>query len=181
MSTIVENQTYCWSWFLHSAALHGLTCVFRSMNCYPCVAYFSLFQFKFYKIGFQFHGSLKITTYIFIYHIYYSSEWRRKWCLVCCGCLTCFSVFYFSFFIVFSFLYSKKTELRNCSAAPGLVAFNWTTLINFHLAGCFGCTGWWSDAVLNFGCHGHECLFDIGCILGRCLKEWDAQLLRVFL
>ena len=30
--------------------------------------------------------------------------------------------------------------------------------------------------VLDLSCHGHECLFHIGGILGTCLEEWDTNL-----
>lgn len=99
--------------------------------------------------------------------------------------LKLFCVVLLSFMLVLWNKQHKKTErkmkLRNCSAAPRLIVFDWTTLINFHFAGGFGSTGWRSDTILDLGCHGHERLFNIGGILGRCLEEWNAQLLCVFL
>lgn len=72
-------------------------------------------------------------------------------------------------------------EFENCSAAPGLSIFNWTTLIDFHLACCFGCTWWWTNAIFNFSRHGHESLFHIGSIFSRGFKEWNSQTIGKFL
>lgn len=67
------------------------------------------------------------------------------------------------------------------SAAPRFGVFNRTTLIDFHFASRFSCTRRWSNTILNFGSHSHESLFNISCIFGGCLKEWNSQLIGIFL
>lgn len=67
------------------------------------------------------------------------------------------------------------------SAAPRFGVFDRTTLIDFHFTSRFSCTRRWSNTILNFGSHSHESLFDISCIFGGCLKEWNAQLIGIFL
>lgn len=68
-----------------------------------------------------------------------------------------------------------------CSATARFGIFNWTTLIDFHLTGRFSSAGRWSNAILDLSGHGHKRLLNIGSIFGRCLEEWNAQLVCVFL
>jgi hypothetical protein len=65
--------------------------------------------------------------------------------------------------------------------ATSFVAFNWTSRINFDFARCICGTRWWSDAVLNLRCHRHKGLFNVSRILCRCFKEWNSQLIGIFL
>lgn len=62
--------------------------------------------------------------------------------------------------------------LRVCAISAGhdltattLIAFNWTSCVDFHFALRVGGTGWRSDAVLYFRGHCHEGLLDVGRIL----------------
>lgn len=67
------------------------------------------------------------------------------------------------------------------SAAPRFGVLNRTTLIDFHFACRFSCTRRWSNTILDFGSHSHESLLNVSCIFGGCLKEWNSQLISVFL
>lgn len=65
--------------------------------------------------------------------------------------------------------------------ASALIAFNWTSRVDLDFA-CGVCgTRWWADAVLNLRCHCHKGLLNVGRILGRCLEEWNSELVGVFL
>lgn len=78
-------------------------------------------------------------------------------------------------------IYKWKIVCRNRLAAPRFGILNRTSLIDFNFAGRFSGTRWWSNAILNFGGHSHESLLHIAGILGRCFKEWNAQVVGVFL
>lgn len=66
-------------------------------------------------------------------------------------------------------------------AASAFVAFDWTSRVDLHFArGVCGARRW-PDAILDFCCHCHKGLLDVGCVLGRCLEERDSELIGVFL
>jgi hypothetical protein len=65
--------------------------------------------------------------------------------------------------------------------ASTLVALNWTSRINLNFALRIGCTRWGPDTVLDLRRHCHKGLLDIGRVLGRCLEEWNSELIGVFL
>lgn len=74
--------------------------------------------------------------------------------------------------------HARQDSLQHNLAATRLVVFHRLT-VDVD-AGCGASSARrWPDAVLNFGGHGHECLFHIGRVLRRCLKEGDAQLVGV--
>lgn len=99
---------------------------------------------------------------------------------VCC-CCCCFWAGRMLSRIIIGNVYRHRPVVLHCSAASRFGVFNRTTLIDFHFASRFVATWRWSNAILDFGSHGHECLFNVSCIFGGCLKEWNAQLIGIFL
>lgn len=65
--------------------------------------------------------------------------------------------------------------------ATAFVAFNWTSRVDFDFARGVCGTRWWANAVLDLRCHCHKGLLNIGRVLGWCLKEWNSELVGVFL
>merc|ERR1719318_527450 len=66
------------------------------------------------------------------------------------------------------------------TAAAGLVRLHWLR-IDLHTCGTRLRRGGGSYSVLNFSCHRHECLLNVGGVLGRGFQEGNAQLVSVLL
>ena len=73
------------------------------------------------------------------------------------------------------------------SATSGLGALNArsvddVTLIDFKLAALIaGRARWRSHSAFDFGGHCHEGLLNVHRVFGRCFKEWNAELISIFL
>lgn len=66
-------------------------------------------------------------------------------------------------------------------AATTLVTLDGTSRVDLDFAGGVCGTRRWADAILDLRCHCHKGLLNVGRILGRCLEEWDSELIGVFL
>jgi hypothetical protein len=70
-------------------------------------------------------------------------------------------------------------EARSLTAATGAAALDSATLTN--LDGRLVVDGGVAHAFLDLAGHGQEGLLDVGCVLGRCLEEGNAEAVREFL
>lgn len=84
-------------------------------------------------------------------------------------------------FLLLLIIIIRVLEYGNRLAATRFGILNRTSLIDFNIAGRCSGIRWWSNTILNFGRHSHESLLHIAGILGRCFKEWNAQIVGVFL
>ena len=73
----------------------------------------------------------------------------------------------------------SSLEARSLTAATGAAALDCATLTD--LDGRLVVDGGVSHALLDLAGHGQEGLLDVGCVLGRCLEEWNAEAVSEFL
>src|SRR5690349_930988 len=69
----------------------------------------------------------------------------------------------------------------NSLAAASFIALNWTACVNLNFALRVCCARWWPNAILDLRCHCHKGLLNVGRVFSGCLKEWNSELIGVFL
>jgi len=75
----------------------------------------------------------------------------------------------------------SSTRIKCKLATAATARLDSSTRINFHFARTITCSWSRTNSAFYLGCHCHECLLNVCCILCARLKKWNMKLVSVLL